>query len=143
MSTPPSRPESMASRDLVIDRVTLVFHGRGDPVLALDRASLALPGGGFGAIIGPSGCGKSTLLRLVADILRPDAGSIRLGGQTQRQARQEHAIGFVFQQPTLLPWRSVLQNVELPLAIVGRGNGRGAGMLRARLLDWCALTGVA
>jgi NitT/TauT family transport system ATP-binding protein len=110
----------MASRDLVIDRVTLVFHGRGDPVIALDRASLALPGGGFGAIIGPSGCGKSTLLRLVADILRPDAGSIRLGGQTQRQARQEHAIGFVFQQPTLLPWRSVLQNVELPLAIVGR-----------------------
>jgi NitT/TauT family transport system ATP-binding protein len=131
----------MASRDLVIDRVTLVFHGRGDPVIALDRASLALPGGGFGAIIGPSGCGKSTLLRLVADILRPDAGSIRLGGQTQRQARQEHAIGFVFQQPTLLPWRSVLQNVELPLAIVGRRSGREGALSPAELIELVGLKG--
>lgn len=131
----------MASRELVIDRVSLVFRGRGEPVIALDEASLSLPGGGFGAIIGPSGCGKSTLLRLVADILRPDAGSIRLGGQTQRQARQEHAIGFVFQHPTLLPWRSVRQNVELPLAIVGGRSERRGARSPAELIELVGLKG--
>ncbi len=129
------------SRDLVVDQVSMVFHGRGEPVVALEKASLALPAGGFGAIIGPSGCGKSTLLRLAADITQPSAGSIRIGGLTPRQARHDNAIGFVFQQPTLLPWRSVLQNVELPLRIVGRRSTRRAALGPAELIELVGLKG--
>lgn len=128
-------------RDLVVDTVSMSFQGRGEPVIALDKVSLSLPAGGFGAIIGPSGCGKSTLLRLVADIMRPGAGSIRMGGQTPKQARQDHAIGFVFQQPTLLPWRSVRRNVELPLQIVGRRTSRGGALSPAELIELVGLKG--
>ena len=75
--------------------------------------------GGFYALIGPSGCGKSTLLRLVADILAPSAGAITIGGHPPTEARLRHEIGFVFQDASLLPWRSVLGNIELPLEIAG------------------------
>ncbi len=89
-------------------------------VHALAEVSLTLPKGGFYALIGPSGCGKSTLLRLIADILRPDAGSISIGGHPPAEARKRHEIGFVFQDASLLPWRSVLDNVRLPIEIAGR-----------------------
>jgi NitT/TauT family transport system ATP-binding protein len=68
-------------------------------------------------LIGPSGCGKSTVLRLIADIIQPTEGSISIEGQPPRVARERYLIGFVFQEPTLLPWRSVLDNVRLPLDI--------------------------
>jgi len=130
-----------ATGDLVIDCVSMSFRGRLHTVTALDKASLVLPQGGFGAIIGPSGCGKSTLLRLVADIARPDAGCIVVGGRTPREARKDHATGFVFQQPTLLPWRTVRQNVELPLAIVGRHSTRAGRLKPAELIALVGLAG--
>ena len=130
-----------AAGDLIIDNVSMSFQGRLQTVTALDKVSLTLPQGGFGAIIGPSGCGKSTLLRLVADITRPDAGRIMVGGRTPRQARKDHATGFVFQQPTLLPWRTVRQNVELPLAIVGRHSARAGRLTPAELIALVGLTG--
>ncbi len=74
-------------------------------------------------ILGPSGCGKSTLLRVVADLLEPISGSIVVLGSSPRVARQSRKIGFVFQDSTLLPWRSVTQNIELP-AVVGGSNRR-------------------
>jgi len=70
----------------------MVFEGRGEPVIALENVDLHIPAGRFGAIIGPSGCGKSTLLRLVADVMRPVAGTVALGGDTPRSARHEHAL---------------------------------------------------
>jgi NitT/TauT family transport system ATP-binding protein len=119
----------------------MVFHGRGEPVIALEKIDLHVPAGCFAAIIGPSGCGKSTLLRLVADVMQPFAGSINLGGETPRTARHEHALGFVFQSPTLLPWRTVRQNVELPLAIVGRKSARRSTSSSLELIELVGLKG--
>src|SRR5262245_66668335 len=99
------------SRDIRIDQVSMVFHGRGEPVIALEKVDMHVAAGQFASIIGPSGCGKSTLLRLVADVMRPHAGSLRLGGESPAAARHAHALGFEFQAPTLLPWRSVTQNI--------------------------------
>ena len=108
------------SREIEIADVGMVFTGRGTATTALASVSLTIPAARFGAIIGPSGCGKSTLLRLVADIMQPTSGSIRVGGTTPREARQSLAFGFVFQQPTLLPWRTVLGNIQLPSIVSGR-----------------------
>ncbi|MCL4459458.1 MAG: ABC transporter ATP-binding protein [Chloroflexi bacterium] len=72
----------------------------------------------FVSLIGPSGCGKSTILRLVADILPPTKGEIHINGQTPEEARNNRVFGFVFQDPILLPWRNVLENVRLPLQVV-------------------------
>jgi NitT/TauT family transport system ATP-binding protein len=129
------------SRDIRVEQVSMVFHGRGEPVIALEKVDLHVPAGCFAAIIGPSGCGKSTLLRLVADVMQPFAGSITLGGETPRAARHEHALGFVFQSPTLLPWRTVRQNVELPLAIVGRKSARRSASSSLELIELVGLKG--
>jgi len=71
-------------------------------------------------IIGPSGCGKSTLLRVIADLLDPAGGVIEVFGQPPAVARGRRDVGFVFQDPTLLPWRTVMENLRLPEE-VGRG----------------------
>ncbi len=129
------------SKDLVIQQVTMVFKGKSDSTIALEKVDLSLPAGGFGAIIGPSGCGKSTLLRLVADIMQPATGSILIGGTTPKAARLDNALGFVFQQPTLLPWRSVLQNVELPMRISTRGASRHGRLTPRELIELVGLKG--
>jgi NitT/TauT family transport system ATP-binding protein len=88
-------------------------------VTAFDNVSFAVERGGFLSVLGPSGCGKSTLLRVVADLIDPSKGSVKLFGMTPRQARLQRSLGFVFQDAALLPWRSALQNVELPLEVGG------------------------
>jgi NitT/TauT family transport system ATP-binding protein len=119
----------------------MVFYGRGEPVIALEKVEMHVPAGRFGAIIGPSGCGKSTLLRLAADVMPPFAGTVTLGGETPRAARHDHALGFVFQSPTLLPWRTVRQNVELPLEIVGRKSARRSESSPLELIELVGLKG--
>ncbi|MDQ2744468.1 MAG: ABC transporter ATP-binding protein [Chloroflexota bacterium] len=79
----------------------------------------------FVSIIGPSGCGKSTFLRLVADLLPPTSGEILIGGDAAGIARRKREIGFVFQEPALMPWRSSLRNVRLPLEILRQNGERG------------------
>ena len=127
--------KTRVSRDIQVHDVTMVFHGRGESVIALEKANMHVPTGQFASIIGPSGCGKSTLLRLVADIMQPHSGQITLGGDTPRAARHDHALGFVFQSPTLLPWRTVRQNVELPLDVVGRQSARRSARSADELID--------
>lgn len=100
---------------LVAEGVRHVFATATGRTVALDGASLSVRDGQFVAIVGPSGCGKTTLLRLLAGLVQPTEGSIRLRGQPLNGPRPE--IGFVFQQPTLLPWRTALDNVALPLEI--------------------------
>jgi NitT/TauT family transport system ATP-binding protein len=109
-------------------------------VTALQGIDLSLPRGGFGALIGPSGCGKSTMLRLLADLLPPTSGTIEINGRPPSEARKGHEIGFVFQDPTLLPWRSVLDNVRLPLQISGRTSG-WAGPSPQDLIELVGLEG--
>jgi NitT/TauT family transport system ATP-binding protein len=108
---------------LSIQHVSKSFTLDGRTVPALNDISLELEAGQFGALIGPSGCGKSTLLRMVADVLSPTSGRIEIESAAPRQARLDHQIGFVFQEATLLPWRSVLDNVRLPLEMRGRKAG--------------------
>jgi NitT/TauT family transport system ATP-binding protein len=82
--------------------------------------SLAIEAGEFVSIIGPSGCGKSTLLRIVGDLVEPSAGVVRVNGKTARQARLDRDYGIVFQTPVLYDWRTVRENVELPLELAAR-----------------------
>jgi NitT/TauT family transport system ATP-binding protein len=88
---------------------------------ALAGIDLAIARGEFLSLLGPSGCGKSTLLRIVAGLTEPTSGSCEssLGGEHGRAIPAGH-IGFVFQDPTLMPWSTVAGNVELPLRIAGR-----------------------
>ncbi len=95
-------------------RMTFFDANRAD-LLALDDMSLDVEKGEFLAIVGPSGCGKSTLLRLLAGLLHPIAGSVLLRGQPLTEPRRE--IGYVFQRANLMPWRTVLSNIALPLEI--------------------------
>ncbi|HEV3247707.1 MAG TPA: ABC transporter ATP-binding protein [Beijerinckiaceae bacterium] len=96
-------------------------------VTALEDVSFSVESGGFMSLLGPSGCGKSTLLRLVADLLAPTSGTITVLGRTPREARLDRALGFVFQDAALLPWRTALENVALPLEVGGhRGLPAGA-----------------
>jgi NitT/TauT family transport system ATP-binding protein len=134
-------PEAITavSRDIWVQQVSMVFDGRGEPVIALEKIDLQVPAGQFASIIGPSGCGKSTLLRLIADIMQPHAGNITLGGDTPRAARHAHSLGFVFQAPTLLPWRSVKQNIELPLDVVGRRSAKRSARTTTELIDLVGL----
>ena len=117
----------MMIKELRFDHVGKQFDLRGTALPALEDISFSLRQGEFGAIIGPSGCGKSTILRLAADILQPTVGRITINGEPPSHLRQQHKIGFVFQEATLLPWRTVLQNIALPLRIVGKQySGRAA-----------------
>ncbi len=79
----------------------------------LREINLEIPSGQFAALIGPSGCGKSTLLRILAGLLPPSGGAVTLGGQPPQRARAAKKVGFLSQNPALLPWRTVLQNVTL------------------------------
>jgi len=90
-------------------------------VEALARVDLEIRRGEFVSIVGPSGCGKSTLLRLVAGLTRPTDGSLTVDGQSPLEARRtRQELAYVFQEATLLPWRTVAQNVALPLELRGQ-----------------------
>lgn len=98
--------------------VGLSYPGR-PPLRALEGVSISMQQGQFVSLIGPSGCGKSTLLRIVAGILDPTSGSVLVEGDSPITAQRAHRFGFVFQDPVLLPWRTVQENVELLTELVG------------------------
>jgi len=97
----------------------MVYRGRGAETTALQNATLTVQEGEFVSLIGPSGCGKTTLLRLIADLIQPTSGELRVAGKTPREARMAREYGYVFQAPALYDWRTVLGNVMLPLEIMG------------------------
>jgi NitT/TauT family transport system ATP-binding protein len=88
----------------------------GDEVVAVRDVSLTVERDEFVALVGPSGCGKSTLLRLIAGLLRPTGGAVLIDGTPVREPRQD--TGIVFQNPTLLPWATVTDNVLFPLKLM-------------------------
>jgi NitT/TauT family transport system ATP-binding protein len=103
----------------------LTFQTADAPVYALSKVNLTVEDGDFVSFIGPSGCGKTTLLRVIADLEQATEGSITVNGMTPQQARLARAYGYVFQAPALYPWRTVEQNVGLPLEIMGLDNQAG------------------
>lgn len=116
-----------------------VFGSGADSVEALSDIDLSFAPGDFVSLIGPSGCGKSTLLRLIADLAQPSRGDLVVNGKTPRQARLDRDYGMVFQAATLLDWRTVRKNVELPLEIMdfdaGARAARAEEMLALVQLD--------
>jgi NitT/TauT family transport system ATP-binding protein len=125
-----------------IDGLTVTFPGPTGPLTALDGFSGEVAGGELVAVIGPNGCGKSTLLRAIAGVLPPTAGRIGLGPDGVPPSAGDGRVGLVFQQPRLLGWRSVIDNVTLPLELAGvaAADRRAAG---ERALARVGLTDVA
>jgi len=126
----------MAEPFLHIRHLSASFRGHLGDLNALDNVSFEVGRGEFVCLIGPSGCGKSTLLRIVAGLLAPSRGEILLDGQTQRAPQKR--VGLVFQQPTLLPWRTVQDNIALPLEMMGLPSAT----IQARTADLLALVGL-
>jgi NitT/TauT family transport system ATP-binding protein len=122
--------------------VHLVYPGRGKarPVEALRGVGFQVEEGEFASILGPSGCGKSTLLRLVADLLRPSSGAVSVFGRAPHEARRERSVGFVFQTPVLLPWRTALENVAIMQEVQGVPRAERLAVAH-RCLDLVGLSG--
>ncbi|WP_127503841.1 ABC transporter ATP-binding protein [Actinoplanes solisilvae] len=117
---------------ITVSSLAKTFPG---PVEALTDIDLQIEDGEFVTLIGRSGCGKSTLLNLIAGLLPPTRGTITLDGVVVSEPRRD--VAMVFQQPALLPWRSVEANVLLPAEIMGL---RGAGPRALELLEMTGLT---
>jgi NitT/TauT family transport system ATP-binding protein len=106
--------------DLIIDHVSKTFPGPKGPVVALSPVSMKLNRGSFTAVVGPSGCGKSTLLRIIGGLDEPDEGAVLIRGKHPHHFRADGELGIAFQDPALLPWRTIRANVAFPLQILGR-----------------------
>lgn len=115
---PAPAPESKSAVCIALDDVSVTYRARNQDVNALSHVSLSVCDGEFVALLGPTGCGKSTLLKIVSDLLRPTSGTVSVRGQAAAAARHANEFGFVFQEPALLPWRTALDNVMLPLEVV-------------------------
>lgn len=102
-----------ASPLIALSNVSVVF---GNGTQALDQVSISVPAGEFLTLLGPSGCGKSTLLRLVAGLERPSTGTVDAPALSGTGSAE---TAFVFQDPTLMPWATLFDNVWLPLRLAG------------------------
>jgi NitT/TauT family transport system ATP-binding protein len=134
-SSPPA-PASVVR----LDGVDKVFYVGDQPVTtALQGIDLAIAQGEFVSLIGPSGCGKSTLLRLIGDLVKPTSGEITVNNKPADRARRDRDYGMVFQAPVLFEWRTVADNVGLPLEIMGFHPARRATRTR-QMLDLVELS---
>jgi NitT/TauT family transport system ATP-binding protein len=107
----------MQAASLGVRDLDLVYASSRGPVRALDGLTFDVDAGEFVSVLGPSGCGKSTLLKLASGLLKPTSGRLELSGRTVDGPRRE--VGIVFQQATLLPWKTVLDNVLVPVRAMG------------------------
>jgi len=106
---------SAAREFLTLNRISKVYHTSGSEVHAVESADFTIPSGQFLSILGPSGCGKSTLLSMIGGLETPSTGHIDIGGDQVSEPRDD--MGYVFQDATLLPWFSVLNNVLFPVRL--------------------------
>ncbi len=121
----------MTAAAVTVSQTTKVFSTGTE---ALSPVDLAVPAGNFVSLVGPSGCGKSTLLRLIAGLTEPTSGTI-----ARAWTPGPEGIGFVFQDPTLMPWATVAANVELPFQITGT---QSAAVVREKVQNALQLVGL-
>ncbi|MDR1929925.1 MAG: ABC transporter ATP-binding protein [Treponema sp.] len=116
--------ENMKTK-ISMKNVNMVFQTRHQTVKALEEVTLDVHEGELVSILGPSGCGKSTIIRIISDIIQPSSGEVLVDGihanrgSVREKNKLVRKIGFVFQEPNLLPWLSIRKNVQLPLKILG------------------------
>ena len=118
----------------------LTFETGDGPVHALSGVDLTVEKGDFVSFIGPSGCGKTTFLRVIADLEKPTSGAITVNGMTPEEARKRRAYGYVFQAAALYPWRTIEDNIALPLEIMKVPKAERQARI-ARTLDLVNLAG--
>jgi NitT/TauT family transport system ATP-binding protein len=111
----------------------------GAQVVALEDFNLEIAENQFVSLIGPSGCGKSTALSIMAGLLDPSVGSVRINGHEPAKARKAREIGMVFQQPVLLPWRTIEENCAVLLQVAGQWGGEA----RSRVSEILAMVGLS
>lgn len=121
-----SSPSVRAGAHVLVRDVSHAYAVAGGALPALTGVSLDVRRGEFVSLLGPSGCGKSTLLKLIGGLITPQAGAVLVDGEPPRAARRAKAIGVVFQDPSLLPWRTVVENIRLPLEVNRRGRRSGS-----------------
>src|ERR1700733_9913727 len=95
-----------------IENLSKTYNSRSGPIAALKNVNLDIEQNEFIALVGPSGCGKSTLLKIIGALIRPSRGRVLYDNQPLSQPTKD--VGIVFQEATLLPWRTALDNVLLP-----------------------------
>jgi len=133
---------SLAREAIRFDYVTVEFETRdGKKVTALQDFNLSVAEQEFVSLVGPSGCGKSTALRLVADLIEPSKGAVRVNAA--QELRGFARVSVVFQRPTLLPWKTILDNVLYPARIVATGRVAEFRESAMELLDMVGLAGFA
>ena len=121
----PAAPPPPSDSVVRIAGVDKVFARDGQVVTtALQGIDLDIRRGEFVSLIGPSGCGKSTLLRVIGDLIEPTTGTVTVNGKPATRARRDRDYGMVFQAPVLFDWRTVEDNVKLPLELMGYDRGR-------------------
>jgi len=121
-------------------KLGLTFPTGDGEVVALSDVDLSIEKGAFVSFIGPSGCGKTTFLRVIADLEQPTSGTITVNAMSPEQARLKRAYGYVFQAPALFAWRTIAQNVALPLEVMGFSAAEQQARI-ARTLGLVNLTG--
>jgi taurine transport system ATP-binding protein len=109
---------SIAMPRLRIEGLGVTYASARGRLPAVNNLNLSVGDGEFVAVLGPSGCGKSTLLNIASGLLAPSRGKVEIQGQAVKGPRRD--VGIVFQQPTLLPWKTVLENVLVPVAAMGQ-----------------------
>jgi NitT/TauT family transport system ATP-binding protein len=125
--------------------VSKTFTDTAEPLPALAPITLDIASGEFVCFIGPNGCGKSTLLRVIADHVAPTSGTIRIDGALPSEVRVRKQIAWMAQNPALLPWKKVLDNIRLPQVLNRRTGGQPgySGLNPNDLLDMVELVGFA
>ncbi len=134
-----ARPVNPPRESIAARGIGKTYPGTERSIEALREVDLAVQPGQFVSLIGVSGCGKSTLLRIVGGLIKPTEGSVEIGGLPPREAQRRKSVGFVFQDAALLPWLSVVDNIELSLR-VNRGANRPRPRGTDELLDLVGLT---
>jgi len=100
-----------------LKQVSKQYRRRGQVTEALHEIDLSIEKGKFVSLIGPSGCGKSTLLRIIGGLVEQNCGEVLIGRSSPQEAQKQKQFGFVPQSPALFPWRTVLQNMQLPFEV--------------------------